>query len=124
VAVQQLIKGHQMKVSLLLSSFLFTSVAFAGADIGYGDVVSIKNYDFNNAKLVKIHLKNATYKNTNCDEGDNTLGTLTFSQHDEAFVNRTLSIAMAAYMGGKKVRLYSDNGTCEIHFIALQEQKM
>lgn len=46
---------------------------------------------------------------------------ITPSQHAESTVQQMLSLAISAYMAGKKIRAYSSADTCEADFIAMQE---
>lgn len=109
-----------MKNILLL--LVFISPSLLAGDIGFGQIDAIKQYDFNDTKLIKIYLNsNSQYKKTECLENERQMGTITLSKHDVAQMNRMLSLATAAYMADKKVRLYSESNSCEIDFISLQE---
>ncbi|TVZ40927.1 hypothetical protein P886_0261 [Alteromonadaceae bacterium 2753L.S.0a.02] len=102
---------------------LFCISACCGADsIGFGKVVAVKQYDFNATKVIKIYLSSdSTNVVESCEENGKVRGTITLAQHDEAAVNRMVSLATAAYMAGKKIRLHSESNSCEVDFVALQE---
>lgn len=109
-----------MKNILLLLAFI--SPSLLAGDIGFGKIDAIKQYDFNDTKLVKIYLNpSSIYKKNQCLENERQMGTITLSMHDAAQINRMVSLATAAYMADKKVRLYSGSNSCEIDFISLQE---
>lgn len=110
---------------VILGLLLFTTSFVATADnIGLGKVAAIKEYDFNSLSAVKIYLEaSATVKNSNCQESGKTYGFITLSKHDSNTVNRMVSMATAAYFSGKKIRIFSESNTCEIDFLALQENE-
>ena len=90
------------------------------SDIGLGTVKGIKVYDFGPDKSTKIFLSDdATHKVL---ENCNGTGSISHTR-DPDIRKKMVSIAMAAYMSGKKIRIYSSNATCEIDFIALQETR-
>jgi len=110
-----------MRILLLFLSLIFVSSVNA-ADIGLGTIKAIKHYDFSNNKSIKIFLdSSSTSVNEACKEGALTAATITLSKHDEGTVNRMLSMALAAHMAGKKVRLNSSLDSCEANFIAIQD---
>jgi phage FluMu gp28-like protein len=97
---------------------MFFFNAANASDIGLGTVKGIKIYDMSADKLTKIHLSDdATHKALS---GCNGVGVISHTR-DPEIRKEILSVAMAAYMSGKKVRIYSSSGTCEVDFIALQE---
>jgi len=103
--------------------FVFSGVANAtsAGDIALGKIVGIKYYDLSNAKLIKLYLNINDIKNADCVDRGRAYATITFSKHDEATVNRMLSMAMATQMAEKSVRLYSEGITCEVDFIGIQD---
>lgn len=107
-----------MRVLFIVIIFLSTSVVHA-ADIAYGEVIGIKRYDFSSSKVIKVYFaKDASNQATESCKG---VGTITDGKHTDAVINQMLSIAMAGYLSGKKVRAYSEvSGSCEINLISLQ----
>ena len=89
-------------------------------DIAYGTLTGIKLYDFSNSKVIKVHFAaSASHQSEASCKG---VGTITYGQHDDAVINQMLSVAMAGYMSGEKVRAYSrQNGSCEIDLITVQK---
>ena len=103
---------------------LITSFIAKGDNIGLGKVDSIKEYDFNSNKSIKIYLEtSATLINSACKENGRVYGTITTTMHDSDTINRMFSMTTAAYFSGKKIRLFSESNTCEIDFLALQESE-
>ena len=97
---------------------LISSSAFAG-DIAFGKLKGIKIYDYANSKVTNLHFDDsATSKSV---EGCNGVATITHSLHPEESTKQMMSIAIAAYMSGKKVRAASAGNTCELDFLAMQE---
>ena len=96
------------------------SFTIQAADIGYGALTGVKLYDFTNSKLIKVHFAaDATHKD---EVSCNGVGTITYGQHEDAVINQMLSIAMAGYLSGVKLRAYSENsGSCEIDLISIQK---
>ncbi len=87
-------------------------------DIGFGKLSGVKVYGFSNDKSVALYFEpTATHLNPDCDRK----ATFSYSEHSVEEINRFLSIAMAAYLSGKKVRVHSQSANCEGHFIALQD---
>ena len=106
--------------SLLLGLVLSWSAANIYAeDIAYGTIKGIKVYDFPNSKVTKIYFNSdATSQVEDC-EG---IAVITHSLHDEATRQSMTSVALAAYMSGKKVRAYSYTaGSCEASLVSVQD---
>ncbi len=110
-----------MKKIILLLTFISPFV-LAG-DIGFGKVDAIKLYDFSNSKIIKIYLSSDSVRtNTKCEENARTAGVISPQSHSESTINRMISLATAAQMAGKKIRLYSlQSDSCEIDFVGLQD---
>jgi hypothetical protein len=106
-----------MRKIIICLSFIFSLNASAGTDIGFGTIKGIKQYD-SSTKYIKVYFNSDA---ANVNEDCNLEATITYSVHDEASVNRMLSIALSAYMAGKKVRINSSVDSCEADFIAIQE---
>ena len=108
-----------MQIFVLMSFLCFCSRGVA-ADIGHGTIKGVKVYDFSNSKVTRIYLNdNATHKTETSCEG---VANITHSAHDEATAQKMLSVALSAYMAGKKVRIYSEvAGRCEVSLISVQE---
>ncbi len=106
-------------LTLLMFSCLISFAAYAN-NIAYGTLIGIKLYDFSNSKVTKIYF--AADASHQSEESCQGVGTITYGQHDEATVNQMLSIAMAGYLSGEKLRAYSQqDGSCEIDFISIQK---
>ena len=110
-----------MKKLLLLLSLITPSV-LAG-EIGFGNVDAIKVYDLGSSKVIKIYLSpDSVRTNSKCKENTRTVGIISPQSHSESTINRMISLATAAHMAGKKVRLYSEQSeSCEIDFVGLQD---
>jgi len=90
------------------------------ADIGYGTIKGIKVYDFSNSKVTRIYLNDNASRQI--EESCKGIADITHSAHDEATSQKMLSVALSAYMAGKKVRIYSEvTGSCEVSLISVQE---
>ncbi|MEC4726878.1 hypothetical protein HWQ46_15100 [Shewanella sp. D64] len=96
------------------------SFTIQAADIAYGTLTGVKLYDFSNSKLIKVHFAaDATHKD---EVSCNGVGTITYGQHEDAVINQMLSIAMAGYLSGVKLRAYAEHsGSCEIDLITIQK---
>lgn len=105
---------------VLLIVLLSLSGASQAADIAYGEVIGVKRYDFSYNKVIKVYFsQDATHKATESCKG---IGTITTGKHTDTVINQMLSIAMAGYLSGTKVRAYSQvSGSCEIDLISLQK---
>ena len=102
-------------ISVLLS--LAPTFVLAVSDIGFGTLKGIKIYETNN--VTKIYFSdNATQKDLALCNG---VAELTHSKHAPELLDRIFSIALSAYVSGKKVRITSFTDTCEADFIAIQE---
>lgn len=101
---------------------LISSLAFSGANIGFGTVKGIKVYNNATPKFTKVYLNSDA---TNMDVPEcNGAATITHQNYasEPAALNQMISIVLAAYMSGKKIRLLSsDDNECEATFIAIQE---
>jgi len=92
----------------------------AADDIAFGTLKAVKIYDFSTDKSIRfIFNDDSTHTNDDCS----LVAKITYSKHDKEFIDRMLSVALAAQMSGKKVRITSEDGTCEADFIALQETR-
>ncbi|WP_064791905.1 hypothetical protein [Shewanella woodyi] len=109
-----------IKQFIVLALSYFSLLSVQAANIGYGTLTGVKLYDFSNSKVIKVHFAaDATHK----DESPcNGVGTITYGQHEADVINQMLSVAMAAYLSGEKLRAYSQhNGSCEIDLITIQK---
>lgn len=89
------------------------------SDIAYGTLKGIKIYDHPSQKVIKLYFNaDATNQTVAACQG---VADITPSQHNESTVQQMLSVAMSAYMAGKKIRAYSSADTCEVDFLAMQE---
>lgn len=105
--------------TLLLSLFLSSPLATAGNTIALGTLKGIKVYDYSSSKVTKFYFSD---ESTSRDvSGCNGVANMTHSQRSETAINQIMSMALAAYMSGKKIRAYSSSDTCELDFMALQE---
>lgn len=90
--------------------------------IGFGKVTAIKQYDLSSNKNIKVFLHpDATLINKSCIERQRIYGVITPSKHDSKVIDRMLSLITTAYVTNKKIRLHSETDSCEIDFVALQE---
>ncbi|MFT4747187.1 MAG: hypothetical protein ACI8XG_001265 [Congregibacter sp.] len=113
----------KMKLStiVLVTSLFASNLALAATDIGLGTIKAVKVYDLGLDKSIKVIFNDdVTYENTAC----NKTASFTYSQHNKEFVDRALSLALSAYMSGKKVRITSEGTTCEGSLISLQEIRL
>lgn len=107
-----------MKFELLCLSLLLTFPAVAG-DIAFGALKGIKVYDQTAKKVTELHFVDDA--SSQSIEACNGVARITHSLHSEVSLNQMVSLAVAAYMSGKKVRANSSGDTCEIDFLAIQE---
>ena len=108
----------KFQILLLAITTAFSCVVSAATDIGHGTLKGIKVYDLGADKSIRIYFNNdVNNENTNCSK----VAKVTYNLHDKEFVDRFLSIAMAAYISGKKVRVVSNTNDCEASFIGIQE---
>ena len=49
------------------------------------------------------------------------VATLTHSLRSEQAMDQMVSVALASYLSGSKVRAYSKDSTCEADFISIQD---
>jgi hypothetical protein len=97
-----------------------SNITLAATDIGLGTLKAVKVYDLGSDKSIRIYFNDdVIHENSVCSKN----AKVTYSSHDKEFVDRFLSVAMAAYMAGKKVRVTSNTDDCEASFIALQETR-
>lgn len=102
--------------------FLLLSLSTHAEGIGFGKVAGIKQYDLSNAKNIKVFLySDATLINEKCIERQRVYGVISHSEHAPEVIDRMLSLITTAYVTNKKVRLHSETDSCEIDFVALQE---
>jgi hypothetical protein len=110
--------GDKPMKYLMIVVFLLSTPVFA-ADIAFGTLVGIKVYDYPASKVTNLYFADdATHKTV---EGCNGVATITHNARSPEALSQIISLAMAAYMAGKKVRANSVNNTCELDFLALQE---
>ncbi len=112
--------GYMNRVSAIL--LLFISLGSYAGDIGFGTVEGVKVYDFSSDDSIRVYLNSAsTHVNADCVAGAMVVGKISKASHEEAVVDRMLSMLLAANMSGKKVRLHSETASCEIDFVAIQQ---
>lgn len=103
-------------------ALLITGTLCNAGSIGFGQVVGIKQYDLGSNNSVRIFLsEDAINVNSGCRQNGYIYGEITPSNHSEATINRMFSLASAAYMSGRMVRLHSNTDSCEVDFVAVQE---
>lgn len=104
---------------LLIPLCLCSNFALADAkDIAHGRLKGIKVYDQATFKATKVYFDDqAKIFNSDC-EG---VAIITHSKHSDKGLEQITSLALSAYMAGKKVRAFSLKGTCELDFLAIQE---
>ena len=114
-----------MRTLLILFGLLLMSLASADTNIAFGTLKGIKVYDFPapGSKVTKLYFADdATLKGIpEC----NGVATITHGSHDQKALNQFMSIALLAYSTGSKVRAFSltATDTCELDFLALQEEE-
>lgn len=107
---------RMLGATLLIASFASTAVT----DIGLGTLKGVKVYDFASSKEIRLYFGNdVQYEMAGC----NKTATITYSKHSADKMDHFLSLALAAYMSGKKVRLTSASDTCEVSLMSLQESR-
>ncbi|BDU40353.1 hypothetical protein [Vibrio nigripulchritudo] len=108
------------KTPIILLALSFLAPVVNAKDIGFGTLKWVKVYDFKTDKSLRIYFSDsATHLNQDCKG----VACFTFSRHSSEFIDKVLSVAMAAQISGKKVRIHSEEGSCEGAFIALQETR-
>jgi hypothetical protein len=117
-------KPKELRMDLLKALILifFSGIGFqaAAADIGFGTVKGIKVFDFSNRKVTKIYFSEDAIRRT--ESQCNGVADITHILHDEATAQKMISVALSAYMAGKKIRAYSEtSGSCEASLISVQE---
>jgi hypothetical protein len=111
-----------MKYLVLLALFFTPFIAKSAAEIGYGTIHAIKHYNLSSTKAIKIYFKNdVSNYNGACRSQNFIHGYLPITSQNEKEVDRVLSIAMAAQLSGKKIRLYSEASTCQISLISISD---
>ena len=116
-----------MKLIAIFIGVLF-SLGVNANSVGFGKVVGIKIYDFKNENPIRIYLNvdstASSWNNSNCLIDGRIVANISLPNHDEVAISRILSVALAAQMAGKKVRIHSESTSetdCEVDFIAIQE---
>lgn len=108
----------KFKYLALVILALISDIALAATDIGLGTLKGVKVYDLGSDKSIRVYFNDdVILENVSC----NKTAILTNSAHDKEFTDRFLSVALAAYMSGKKVRIVSYTNDCEASFIGFQE---
>ena len=105
--------------NIILASFLLLSCSssFAG-DIAYGTIKAIKVYNTTSQKVTKIYFNDDS---THLDEA--SCNAIAIVQHTaENDEDKMLSVALSAYMAGKKARAYSETaGSCYINLLTVSD---
>ena len=96
--------------------YSFNSMA---GNIGFGKLVGVKVFGSDNNRMTKIFFDAGADKlDTPCLRA----ATITHSLHKPEEVQQMLSVALAGYMSGKRVRAYSyTDGSCEADMVSVQE---
>lgn len=103
-------------IVLLISLLSFSASA---SNLAFGTLKGIKVYGQNSNKVTKLYFSDdAILQHV---EGCKGVAHMTHSLHSPDLLNQMMSLAIAAYMSGKKVRAWSTADTCELDFLALQE---
>lgn len=88
-------------------------------DIAFGTIKGIKVYDFPDSKVTKIYFNSDAIHQSEPCQG---IGNITHSLHEDKTIKQMLSVALSAYMSGKKIRAYAKmDGSCEIDLIGVQD---
>lgn len=110
-----------MKILPSMLGLILFSVSFSshGGDIAFGTLKGIKVYDYSSYKVTKLYFgSDATHLDESSCQG---VADITHSLHDDKTLNQMVSVALAAYMSGKKVRAYSQgSGSCEADLVTVQ----
>ena len=105
-------------VKLIVASLCVVALNLYAGDIGFGTLKGVKLYDFGkNPRLLLIFNDDLQRADRSC-AGQ---ASFTFNEHSPEVIDRTMSIALSAYMANKKVRVFSDRDSCEANFISIQE---
>ena len=106
-----------------MTLLLFFSCVTYADSIGFGKIAGIKQYAFSSTQNIKVFFQaDATLINETCKESQRVYGVITANNHDAEIIDRMLSLIMTAYVANKKVRLHSEDNSCEIGFVSLQEE--
>ncbi|MFA0813625.1 hypothetical protein [Microbulbifer epialgicus] len=109
------------KFVLFVTLQSFCAFASAG-DIAYGTIDAVKVYDFEGQTVTKIIFSSDS--SAQFEPSCNRTALITPSIHGEE-TDRLISIALAGYMAGKKVRAHSrTEGSCEVGLLSLSETYM
>lgn len=97
---------------------LSSLVASAG-EIAYGTIKGVKVYDFASRKATHIYYSaDARFFEESGCEG---VAIITHSLHGDS-TEKMLSVALSAYMAGKKVRAFSEAiGSCEVGLLSVSD---
>jgi hypothetical protein len=107
-------------VILFLAGFLlFSEVDAASGNIAFGYLKGVKIYDWDGTKEIRLHFSEGV---SNMDiDGCNGVAIISESVHTAETLDRMLTLAVTAYTAGRKIRAYSQKGTCEADFLSLQD---
>mgnify|MGYP000320628027 FL=1 len=88
-------------------------------NIGHGTIKGIKVFDAPGKKQTYIFFDDSANL---MEEACNGAAIITHTLHEPEAMQQMVSVALAAYMGGKKIRAYSyTDGSCETDMISIQE---
>jgi hypothetical protein len=118
ISIKELVLHLNKVISIFIFSILFSNSAIAG-NIGYGKLVGVKVFGSDNNRLTKIFFDVSADKlDTPCLRA----ATITHSLHEPEEIQQMLSVALAGYMSGKRVRAYSyTDGSCEADMVSVQD---
>ncbi|MCG7534268.1 hypothetical protein [Pseudoalteromonas sp. OOF1S-7] len=111
-----MIKQLFVGAALTLTPFMSAAIT----DIGLGTLKGVKVYDYSSNRSIRLYFNNdVQYELAGC----NKTATITYSKHTADKMDHFLSLALSAYMSGKKVRLTSASADCEVSQISLQDTR-
>ena len=112
------------KLILFVTIVALTPMLSYAQDIGFGKVVAIKEHAYSSGGYTKIYLSSTSqWKNVDCLENERPVAVIDHAHFETETVNRMVSLAMSAYISGKKLRLFSNKENCNADFVALQEER-
>lgn len=94
----------KLKLFIFLMLSFASTFSLAATDIGLGTLKGVKVYNFGTNKAVRVYFNDdVIHENTACQK----TATVAITAANQEFVDRFLSVATAAYVSGKAVRITS-----------------
>ncbi|WP_020412916.1 hypothetical protein [Microbulbifer variabilis] len=112
----------KLKKFALFVALQSACVLATAGDIAYGTLDAVKVYVFEGEKVTRLIFSEDS--KAQIEPSCNRIAKITHSLHGED-TEKLLSIALAGYMAGKKVRAHSyTEGSCEVGLLSLSETYM